>query len=100
MAGGGTLDGQLVSNIPTNGPRGIAFDRSGNLYLAVRYGGHVLKIDEARSDAKRGTLMDVAARSTVLGNEVLQIPNVLLIRDPRCVEECIQVAIDRIIGAR
>ncbi len=45
VAGGGTLDGQLASSIPTSGPRGIAFDRSGNIYLAVRYGGQVLKID-------------------------------------------------------
>jgi very-short-patch-repair endonuclease len=34
------------------------------------------------------------------GIEVLQIPNILLIRDPRCVAECIQAAIDRIIAAR
>src|SRR5438105_11754523 len=45
VAGGGTLDGQLVSNIPINGPQGMAFDHAGNLYLASRYDGQVIKVD-------------------------------------------------------
>jgi len=40
--------------------------------------------------------LDLRAR----GIDVLQIPNVLLIRDSRCVAECIQMAIDKIIAAR
>src|SRR5438105_8668544 len=52
VAGGGTLDGQLVSDIPTRGPRGIAFDHSGNVYIALRYGGQVLKVDSVTGVVK------------------------------------------------
>ena len=45
-AGGGTLDGQRALDIPTYGPRGIAFDRAGNVYLAT-FGGQVLEIGAA-----------------------------------------------------
>jgi hypothetical protein len=44
FAGGGTLDGQLVSDVPTNGPRGIAIDKAGNVYFVVRYAGQVLEV--------------------------------------------------------
>src|SRR5438046_7487488 len=44
VAGGGTLDGQLVSDIVTSGPRGIAFDHAGNFYLAV-VSGIVVRVD-------------------------------------------------------
>ncbi len=45
VAGGGSLDGQLIKDIPVNGPRGIAFDHAGNIYIALRYTGQVLKVD-------------------------------------------------------
>ena len=45
VAGGGTLDGQLVSNVPINGPENIKFDHAGNIYVASRYDGQVLEID-------------------------------------------------------
>ncbi len=45
VAGGGTLDGQLVSSIPISGPRGMAFDHSGNIYFAATYAGQILKVD-------------------------------------------------------
>src|SRR5260370_24940158 len=45
VAGGGSVDGQLIANIPTTGPRGIAFDHAGNIYLVIRYAGQVLQID-------------------------------------------------------
>src|SRR5712691_7122303 len=44
-AGGGTLDGQRAADIPTYGPRGIALDRAGNVYIVVNGGEQVLKID-------------------------------------------------------
>ena len=47
VAGGGTLDGQLVGNVPISAPGGIAFDRAGNVYVAAYYTGQVLKIDAA-----------------------------------------------------
>src|ERR1041385_1948404 len=46
-AGSGTLDGQRVADIPTYGPRGIAFDRAGNVYLAVSFAEQILKVDAA-----------------------------------------------------
>ena len=45
VAGGGTLDGQRVSDAPISEPGGAAFDRSGNFYVVSRSGGQVLKID-------------------------------------------------------
>src|SRR6266513_3263778 len=45
VAGGGTLDGHRVSDVPISEPGGVAFDRSGNVYIASRSGGQVLKID-------------------------------------------------------
>src|SRR5260370_4722757 len=52
VAGGGTVDGQLIANIPTIGPRGIAFDRAGNVYLVIRNAGQVLEIDAATGIVK------------------------------------------------
>jgi sugar lactone lactonase YvrE len=52
VAGGGTVDGQLIANIPTTGPRGIAFDRAGNIYLVIRNAGQVLRIDAATGIVK------------------------------------------------
>ncbi len=44
-AGGGTLDGQLVSDILASGASGIALDGAGNLLVAMRLSGQVLKIN-------------------------------------------------------
>ena len=48
-AGGGTLDGQRAADIPTYGPRGVALDRAGNVYIVVNGGEQVLKIDASTS---------------------------------------------------
>jgi sugar lactone lactonase YvrE len=52
FAGGGTVDGQLIANIPTIGPRGIAFDHAGNIYLVIRDAGQALRIDAATGIVK------------------------------------------------
>lgn len=39
-----TLDGAPVAGTPLNGPRTIAFDREGNLYLALREGNAIYRI--------------------------------------------------------
>ncbi|HKB80548.1 MAG TPA: hypothetical protein VKH35_12620, partial [Thermoanaerobaculia bacterium] len=52
IAGGGSVDGQLVSDIPTLGPQGIAFDHRGDVYLALYYAGQVLKIDATTRTVK------------------------------------------------
>src|SRR5258706_5354795 len=46
-AGGGTLDGQRVADIPTSGARGVALDRAGNVYIVTNGGEQVLKVDAA-----------------------------------------------------
>ncbi len=46
-AGGGTLDGQLISDIVASGASGIALDGAGNLIVVMRLSGQVLKIDAA-----------------------------------------------------
>ena len=40
-----TPDGAPISGTPLNGPRAITADRDGNLYLALREGNTILKID-------------------------------------------------------
>ena len=40
-----TPDGAPLAGTPLNGPRTIAFDRSGNLYLALREGNAIYRID-------------------------------------------------------
>ncbi|HEY6844517.1 MAG TPA: hypothetical protein VI391_10130, partial [Thermoanaerobaculia bacterium] len=47
IAGGGTLDGQRISDVPVPQPGGVAFDSKGNVYIVSRSGGQVLKIDVA-----------------------------------------------------
>ena len=42
---GPTPDGARVSGVPLNGPRTIAFDRAGNLYLALREGNAIYRIE-------------------------------------------------------
>jgi len=44
-AGGGTLDGRNVNDIPTYAPRGVAIDKGGNVYLSLRNSGYVVKVD-------------------------------------------------------
>jgi sugar lactone lactonase YvrE len=43
---GPTPDGAPVKGTPLNGPRTIAFDREGNLYLALREGNAIHRIDQ------------------------------------------------------
>jgi DNA-binding beta-propeller fold protein YncE len=50
-----TPDGAPLAGVPLNGPRTIAFDRNGNLYLALREGNAIYRID-----AKRSTIHHVA----------------------------------------
>lgn len=40
-----TPDGAAVSGVPLNGPRAIAFDRAGNLFLVLREGNAVYRVD-------------------------------------------------------
>lgn len=40
-----TPDGARLSGTPLNGPRTIAFDRAGNLYLALREGNAIYRVD-------------------------------------------------------
>jgi sugar lactone lactonase YvrE len=47
FAGGGTLDGQRATDIPTSGPRGVALDRAGNVYIVASAGEQVLRVDAA-----------------------------------------------------
>jgi len=42
-AGGGTLDGQLLSDILASGASGIALDGAGNIVVVMRLSGQVLK---------------------------------------------------------
>ena len=50
-----TPDGARVSGTPLNGPRTIAFDRAGHLYLALREGNAIYRVD-----ARTQTLHHVA----------------------------------------
>jgi sugar lactone lactonase YvrE len=50
-----TADGVRIEGTPLNGPRAIDFDRAGNLWLALREGNQVLKLD-----LKTGTIHRVA----------------------------------------
>src|SRR6185503_2425546 len=50
-----TPDGARIEGTPLNGPRAIDFDRAGNLWLALREGNQVLKLD-----LKTGTIHHVA----------------------------------------
>lgn len=50
-----TPDGAKISGTPLNGPRAIDFDNQGNLWLALREGNAVYKLD-----LKRGTLHHIA----------------------------------------
>jgi DNA-binding beta-propeller fold protein YncE len=50
-----TPDGAKISGTPLNGPRAIDFDKQGNLWLALREGNAVYKLD-----LKQGTLHHVA----------------------------------------
>ncbi|HEX2521232.1 MAG TPA: hypothetical protein VHP35_03840, partial [Terriglobia bacterium] len=50
-----TPDGSKIAGTPLNGPRAIDFDKQGNLWLALREGNAVYKLD-----LKRGTLHHVA----------------------------------------
>src|SRR5215470_3783431 len=43
-----TPDGAPLAGVPLNGPRTIAFDRAGNLYLALREGNAIYRIDAKR----------------------------------------------------
>lgn len=46
FAGGGRVDGQLVTDISISSPRGIALDHAGNLFLALD-AGTILRVDAA-----------------------------------------------------
>jgi streptogramin lyase len=50
-----TADGAKIEGAPLNGPRAIDFDRDGNLWLALREGNAVYKLD-----LRRGTIHHVA----------------------------------------
>jgi len=55
IAGGGTDDGQLATNVGIYGVRGLALDAAGNLYFAERFGSLVRRVD-----ATTGTIRTVA----------------------------------------
>ncbi len=44
-----TLDGAPIAGTPLNGPRALDFDRDGNLWLALREGNAVFKLDLAKN---------------------------------------------------
>lgn len=50
-----TPDGARIQGTPLNGPRALDFDRAGNLWLALREGNQVFKLD-----LKAGTIHHVA----------------------------------------
>src|SRR5260221_13550913 len=52
VAGGGTVDGQKLSDILVNGASGVAFDAAGNLLVTLSSGGHVLRVDAATGVVK------------------------------------------------
>ncbi|HYS54496.1 MAG TPA: hypothetical protein VER58_12130 [Thermoanaerobaculia bacterium] len=45
VAGGGSDDGQLATDISLFGPRGLAFDSAGRLYVVERFQGIIRRID-------------------------------------------------------
>src|ERR1700738_2007583 len=45
VAGGGSDDGQLATDIALFGPRGLAFDSAGRLYVVERFQGVIRRID-------------------------------------------------------
>lgn len=45
----GTLDGQLLDGAPLNGPRSVAVAKNGDLYVILREGNAVYRIDRATS---------------------------------------------------
>ncbi|MDQ6799521.1 MAG: hypothetical protein M3041_01650, partial [Acidobacteriota bacterium] len=45
VAGGGSDDGQLATSIALFGPRGLAFDSAGRLYVVERFQGVIRRID-------------------------------------------------------
>jgi len=54
-----TPDGAKIAGTPLNGPRALDFDKEGNLWLALREGNAVYKLD-----LKRGSLHHVAGTGT------------------------------------
>lgn len=50
-----TADGAPIKGTPLNGPRALDFDPQGNIYLALREGNQIFKLD-----AKQGTLHHIA----------------------------------------
>ena len=55
VAGGGTLDGSLATDVGLYGPRGLAFDAAGNLFIAQAEGNQVVRIDRST-----GTMRTIA----------------------------------------
>src|SRR6187549_807244 len=51
VAGGGTIDGQLATDLPPLSARGIAFDRAGNA-LVVTGAPQILRVDAATGRVK------------------------------------------------
>lgn len=47
VAGGGTLDGSLATEVGLYGPRGLTFDAAGNLYIAQSGANQVVRVDRA-----------------------------------------------------
>src|SRR5436305_5824235 len=52
IAGGGTVDGQKLSDVLVNGASGLAFGAAGNLLVTLSSGGQVLRIDAATGVVK------------------------------------------------
>src|SRR6266516_2436298 len=50
-----TPDGAEIANAPLNGPRAIDFDKDGNMWLALREGNSIYRLD-----LKAGTIHHVA----------------------------------------
>ncbi len=50
-----TTDGAAIKGAPLNGPRALDFDPQGNIYLALREGNQIFKLD-----SKKGTLHHIA----------------------------------------
>jgi sugar lactone lactonase YvrE len=47
VAGGGTVDGQKLTDVLLSGPAGLAFDPAGNLLVSLSGAGQVLRVDAA-----------------------------------------------------
>src|SRR5260221_11584254 len=54
VAGGGTVDGQKLSDILVNGASGVAFDAAGNLLVTLSSGGQGLRVDAATGVVQAG----------------------------------------------